>query len=199
MGGTVRDARPDDAATIQHVARESWHAAYDDIVGAETVDRTIDRWYALDSLADDIADAAGRADATFLVCERADSAADSDSARSDGVDNERFGANRGESTGAESAVVGFAHAGPHPNLEATAKLSRIYARPGVWGDGVGSRLLERVERDLREHFETLWLEVLADNDVGVSFYEATEFERVGEQESVLGDDAVWEYLYEKGL
>lgn len=181
MTGTVRDARPDDAAVVRAVARESWHAAYDDVIGAGTVDRTIDRWYGLDSLADDITDAAGRDGATFLVCERPIS--------SDGT----------ESTNAGSDIVAFAHAHAHPDLAKTAKLSRLYARPTVWGDGVGSRLLERVERELGDHFEGLWLEVLADNDVGVSFYEATGFERIGEQESVLGDSEVREYLYEKGL
>ncbi|AGB15135.1 acetyltransferase [Halovivax ruber XH-70] len=193
MTEPVRAARPDDGAVVQAVARESWHAAYDEVIGAETVDRTIDRWYALDSLADQITDAAGRDDATFLVFERVDSpdAAHADSARS-GTDND-------ESAKTESEIVGFAHAGPHPDLAGTAKLSRIYARPDVWGEGVGSRLLERVERELGPHFETLWLEVLADNDVGVSFYEATGFARVGEQESVLGDGGVREYIYEKEL
>ncbi|MFC3957793.1 GNAT family N-acetyltransferase [Halovivax cerinus] len=196
MTDTVRVARPDDGAVVQAVARESWHAAYDDVVGAETVDRTIDRWYALDSLADTIMDAAGRDDATFLVFERVGSPNGDDAPH---VDSARPGTDGDESTTTESEIVGFAHAGPHPDRTGTAKLSRIYARPRVWGEGIGSRLLERVERELGPHFETLWLEVLADNDVGVSFYEAQGFERVGEQESVLGDGEVREYIYEKGL
>ncbi|ELZ12241.1 GCN5-like N-acetyltransferase [Halovivax asiaticus JCM 14624] len=181
---------------MQAVARESWHAAYDDVIGAETVDRTIDRWYALDSLADQITDAAGRDDATFLVYERVDSSDGDDDTHADSA---RSGTDGVEPMKAASKIVGFAHAGPHPDRTGTAKLSRIYVRPAVWGDGVGSRLLEQVERELGPHFETLWLEVLADNDVGVSFYEATGFVRVDEQESVLGDGEVREYIYEKEL
>ncbi|WP_254863937.1 GNAT family N-acetyltransferase [Halovivax gelatinilyticus] len=173
MKSTVREANPEDAGAVRDVARESWHAAYDDLIGAESVDRTIDRWYAVDSLAESIAGAAERDDATFLVSERTVS-----------TNGDR--------------VVGFANAGPHPELEATAKLSRIYARPSVWGEGVGRRLLDRLEADLTEHFDRLWLEVVAGNEVGISFYESTGFDRIGEQESVLGDDVV-EYLYEKAL
>jgi ribosomal protein S18 acetylase RimI-like enzyme len=46
----IRPARTDDVTAIRTVARSSWHAAYDDFLGPETVDRTVDEWYALDSL-----------------------------------------------------------------------------------------------------------------------------------------------------
>lgn len=179
MNAIVREARSEDAEAVAAVARESWHAAYDDVLGTATVDETVDAWYATDSLTESIVDATDRDDATFLVCERAVPGA-------------------AESTRADGDVVGFANAGPHPELDSTAKLSRIYARPAVWGEGVGSALLDGLETDLRDHFDRLWLEVVAGNEVGISFYESTGFERIGEQESVLGDDVV-EYLYQKGL
>lgn len=49
-GVNVREAVPEDAERIQSVARETWHAAYDDILGPGAVDDTIDEWYALDRL-----------------------------------------------------------------------------------------------------------------------------------------------------
>lgn len=177
----VRDARPVDAATVRAIARESWHAAYDDIIGAETVEERVDEWYAPDSLAETIDDVAAREDAIFLVAEPESPETD------------------GEAADPEPTLAGFAHAGPEPEVDDAAKLIRIYVRPGAWGDGLGRRLLGEIETGLRDHYDRLRLEVLADNDVGVSFYESTGFERVGEQESVLGDDAVREYLYEKGL
>lgn len=47
---TVRYARPGDAPGIRRVARATWHAAYDDIVGEGTVEETVDAWYDLEDL-----------------------------------------------------------------------------------------------------------------------------------------------------
>lgn len=41
MGWTVRQATPDAAPIIHEIARESWHAAYDDFLGPETVDEVV--------------------------------------------------------------------------------------------------------------------------------------------------------------
>ncbi len=46
----IRPAEPRDVETIRSVARRSWHAAYDEFLGPETVDRTVDEWYTLESL-----------------------------------------------------------------------------------------------------------------------------------------------------
>ncbi|MFC7046016.1 hypothetical protein ACFQH6_11850 [Halobacteriaceae archaeon GCM10025711] len=44
-----------DAEAIQRVARDSWHAAYDAVLGAERVDETVSSWYDPERLvADDI-------------------------------------------------------------------------------------------------------------------------------------------------
>lgn len=177
----VRDARPVDAATVRAIARESWHAAYDDIIGADTVDDRVDDWYAADRLAETIDETATRDDASFLVAEPERDAVDA------------------QESAPEPALAGFAHAGPDPDVDGAAKLLRIYVRPDAWGDGLGARLLDDLEADIRDHYDRLRLAVLADNDVGVSFYESTGFERVETRERDLGDDSVREYLYEKGL
>ncbi|WP_336343057.1 GNAT family N-acetyltransferase [Halalkalicoccus ordinarius] len=46
----VRQATPEDAESIREIARTSWHAAYDGLLGEETVERTIDEWYDPDGL-----------------------------------------------------------------------------------------------------------------------------------------------------
>ena len=48
----LRSAKPADALTIERVARESWHAAYDDFLSEGTVNEVVDEWYDLDGLRD---------------------------------------------------------------------------------------------------------------------------------------------------
>ncbi len=52
---SIRPVEPDDSPSIRRVARESWHAAYDDIVGAETVDDIVDEWYEPEQLRESMA------------------------------------------------------------------------------------------------------------------------------------------------
>lgn len=41
----LRPATPADADGIAAVARDSWHAAYDDFLSPETIEATVDAWY----------------------------------------------------------------------------------------------------------------------------------------------------------
>jgi ribosomal protein S18 acetylase RimI-like enzyme len=150
MEATVRPAVPDDAAAVLDVARESWHAAYDDLLGPEAVEETVESWYDADSLARHARDD-GR---PFLV-------ADADS------------------------VVGFAEAVWDADVSegegepGLVHLSRLYVRPERWGEGVGTALLDRLVDGVRERGGTaLRLEVFAENERAVAFYDAYGFERV---------------------
>lgn len=60
---TLRRADTDDVPGIQRVARAGWHAAYDDLLGSDTVDECVDDWYATESLTEPITDD----DTVFLV------------------------------------------------------------------------------------------------------------------------------------
>jgi ribosomal protein S18 acetylase RimI-like enzyme len=161
----IRRARPDDADAIRRVARESWRAAYDDILDAETIERKLDQWYDVEGLADSI----DRADGVFLVAD-------------------------GGATGGDDAVVGFVQASPAPEADAgtTYVLARIYLRPERRSEGTGTRLLDQAIGAIRERgAETLRLGVFADNDAAVGFYEARGFERVREKTSELGEEYVY--------
>lgn len=155
---SLRDARPADAEAIADVARASWHAAYDDLLGAEAVDHTVGRWYAPDSLRERLSRTAGRDDAVFLVAD---------------VDDE---------------VIAFADAGPaDADDPADAFFSRLYVHPRRWGEGVGTELTAAVCGRLREaSYDSVWLEVFEANGVGRSFYESLGFERVGSVEETFG-------------
>ncbi len=177
----VRQATVDDVWAVHETARESWHAAYDEIIGSETVDDVVDDWYAIGDLESSITDATDRDDAAFIVVEPtpADCESETDS------DFERD-------------CLGFAHVVPWPENADVGYLVRLYVRPERWGSGAGTRLLERLEADLESSFDRIRLSVLADNDVGVSFCESRGFERVGTRETGLAA-GLEEYVYEKGI
>ena len=62
---TVRETMEDDANAVQRVARTSWHAAYDEILGEETVAETVDSWFARENVVADV----NRDERPFFVAE----------------------------------------------------------------------------------------------------------------------------------
>lgn len=46
----ITRATPSQAPAIERVARASWHATYDDVLGEEAVDAKVDAWYDIDDL-----------------------------------------------------------------------------------------------------------------------------------------------------
>ncbi|PSP94693.1 GNAT family N-acetyltransferase [Halobacteriales archaeon QS_4_62_28] len=52
----IRPASDGDVAGIQRVARTTWHATYDDILGSQTVDAQVNEWYADDVITGSIDD-----------------------------------------------------------------------------------------------------------------------------------------------
>ena len=175
MTRVVRQATTDDIWGIHVTARESWHAAYDDLLGRETVDDVVDEWYAIGDLESSISDASDREDAVFLVAE-----------------------NRTIDDAFTGDCLGFAQVVPWPEDVSVGYLARLYVHPDVWGESVGTALLERLETDLEETFDRLRLAVLADNERGSSFYEAAGFDRVATRETDLAA-GLEEYVYEKSF
>lgn len=158
-------AKPADVPTIAQLARESWHAAYDDFLGREKVDEVVDEWYNLDSLRD----ATENDTHVFVVAIE------------------------------EDDILGFTHAGPTPERDLW-NLFRIYVAPNHWGDGIGTLLLERVESELEDRdISTYELAVLAENDIGISFYESRGFERRETEVTELAGVMTTEYWYQKEI
>lgn len=158
----VRPAEPADAEAIRRIAREAWHAAYDEFLGAETVEERIEAWY--DPA--DLRESAAAPEEAFYVAER-------------------------------ERILGFVHLVPDGDEPGLFHLARIYVRPGEWGEGVGTALLEAgVEAVRAAGGERIRLAVFAANEVGVAFYESRGFERVETRESGLGE-GVEEYVYER--
>lgn len=145
-----RKGAPEDAASVQRVARESWHTAHDHIIGENAVEDLLDEWYSQDGLEESI----DREDAPVFL------------ATDDGE------------------VIGFAQGGPSEDGPADTVLGRIYVLPEYWGKGVGTELLHRLFDGLRaDGQDSVWLSVMADNNVGKSFYDKHSF-KVYEERTV---------------
>lgn len=159
---SIRKATRDDAKAIKHVARDSWHAAYDSVLGADRVDEKIESWYDPERL---VTDDIEQNDRLFFV----------------GVVDE--------------TVVGFVEMVPDDSDDKLAHLYRIYVASDYWGRGIGSSLLDHIETVLKEQgFERLQLSVMAENNVGVGFYESNGFHRIATSHNDQLDFQEYEYL-----
>lgn len=69
-----------------------------------------------------------------------------------------------------------------------AGLKEIYVDPEHWGQGVGTRLLDRVKADLPADVRGLLASMLGGNEIGRRFYQAREFDRVGEGSDIIAGD-----------
>ncbi|MFC6837139.1 GNAT family N-acetyltransferase [Halomarina ordinaria] len=94
---------------------------------------------------------------------------------------------------ASDGVVGYATG----RLDrATGHLTSLYVDPGRWGEGVGSRLFEAVLERLAERgAEYVEIRVLAENEVGRSFYAGRGVRLVIESETDLFGERVREVVY----
>ncbi|UIO99117.1 GNAT family N-acetyltransferase [Halobaculum sp. CBA1158] len=173
----VRDADPEDAEAVAAVARESWHAAYGGVLSADAIDATVDEWYDPGRLRRHIA-----SDGAFLVAE-ADAGGDGERAVSGG-DGERTDAT---ASGSDDRPLGFAHA-RYADGVGNVVLRRIYVRPDAWGEGVGTALLRAVAARFGDDHDRISAVVLADNEVGRSFYDSLGFETVGSQTTTFGGE-----------
>ena len=107
-------------------------------------------------------------------------------------DDDSFRAHVAETDG---VVVGYAYSRPDPDDESLWHLPALYVLPERQGDGLGARLLDRVETDARDAAaETVRLVVLAAND-SRAFYEHHGYEQVDERDEEI--TGTRELVYER--
>jgi ribosomal protein S18 acetylase RimI-like enzyme len=98
----------------------------------------------------------------------------------------------------DDGVAGFASA--EQTWADEVELHTIYVHPDRWGEGIGSALLDRTVAWAREqNVDRIACGVLADNAVGVGFFEANGFERGRETEAEIVGTICEEYEYELKL
>lgn len=96
------------------------------------------------------------------------------------------------------SVVGYASGGPVEN--GAVGLGSIYVVPDHWGEGIGTALLTEFEtRWSDQDYDAIQLDVLADNDIGQSFYRSQGYEAVEERETELFGETIRERRYRKEL
>ncbi len=159
----------------------AWRAAYDDLLPERVPDAVAeppsDEWI-------DDRLAAVRADGNAVrPAEADDSGGDTD-----GAEGERSWTDDGTDT---NGVLGYVYVhwtGTKPFVGPDeAGLKEIYVRPDVWGEGIGTALLERGIALLPDDVEGLRLETLRGDEVGRRFYGARGFERAGEATFEIGE------------
>lgn len=95
----------------------------------------------------------------------------------------------------DDEVVGFAHA---VRQQRTGFILRVYTHPEARGEGVGSELLSHARDALiKRGVDSIRAMVLAGNEPGNAFYESFGFEKVGEDETVIGGESYTENVYER--
>ncbi len=88
----------------------------------------------------------------------------------------------------EGVPIGFIHASVD---EEPAHLHRLYLRPEEQRKGVGSELYSRAEKELKdEGVRLIELEVLSENEKGLSFYRKKGFEEQEEETVELNNEEV---------
>ncbi|MCY4731645.1 GNAT family N-acetyltransferase [Natronomonas gomsonensis] len=98
----------------------------------------------------------------------------------------------------EDGVVGFASA--EQTWADEVELHTIYVHPDRWGEGVGAALLDRVQRWATEQgVDRIACSVLADNAIGIGFFEASGFRRGAAAKGEIAGELHDEYEFELDL
>lgn len=140
----IREATSHDAGAVHRVAEASWRAAHTHILGTETVEQLLDKWYNREHLEERIS---YEYKPMFLAVDDGD-------------------------------IVGFAQGVPGESGDpGEAIVGSLYVHPEHWNEGIGTALLHRLFDAFRDRGHTsVCLAVLADNEIGRSFYDRHGFE-----------------------
>lgn len=95
----------------------------------------------------------------------------------------------------DDEVIGFTHAAKQ---QRTGYILRVYVVPEHQHEGVGSELLTSVRDALiRSGADQIRAMVLAANEPGNRFYKEFGFEKVDEEETIIGGETYRENVYER--
>lgn len=163
---TIRDATLDDVSGIQHVAHDTYHAAYSEYVDPDGLDAQLEEWYSVDGVQNRVI----RAGSTLLVADH----------ETDGVVGYASGGPTPTSNDTDDTddTDGSDDADDPPRTQ--AMLYTCYVHPDHWNERIGHALLTTIEDRLRDQgFQTMQIPVLAANDRATQFYADHGYEPTG--------------------
>lgn len=100
----------------------------------------------------------------------------------------------------DGTVTGFAESYVVERRGRVGEIDWLHVHPDYRGRGVGSDLLDQVEKALRDtDVATIEGRVLADNEAGMSFYEREGYQQSGDRNVDIGEETFTELLYRKRL
>ena len=100
----------------------------------------------------------------------------------------------------KSEVVGFIQGSHSEDGPADAAIGSIYVHPEHWGEGLGTKLLQRLFNVFRaDNQESVWLSVMANNDVGRSFYDKHGFDMYESRTTELAGEEVDDMILVRDL
>lgn len=100
----------------------------------------------------------------------------------------------------EGNVVAFAESYVADGEISVGEIDWLHVLPEYRGEGLGTRLLEEVERRLREEgVERIQGRVLTENESGAAFYEEHGFSRGSDRELDIGEETFVERVYTKPI
>jgi GNAT superfamily N-acetyltransferase len=88
-------------------------------------------------------------------------------------------------------VAAFASAGPDPDKEADGKVFALFVERNLWGAGLGSQLLDAVERHLSHHHARAGLWVVEGNLRARGLYERRGWRTAGADKRQDGVRFIW--------
>lgn len=168
---TIRQATGKDAKLIAEMSRQTFYDTFARHNTTEDMDKFMNEQFTHQRLMDEV----GQPDSLFLLA----------------YDN-------GE-------AVGYARLRQAPNppelgAVRAIEIARIYAVQHQIGKGIGSSLMQEcIAAARRGGYEVIWLGVWEKNQKAIDFYTCWGFEKFGDHEFVLGNDAQTDWLMKKLL
>lgn len=97
-------------------------------------------------------------------------------------------------------IVAFAESYVNEGEVSVGEIDWLHVLPEYRGEGLGTQLLQEVERRLREEgVERIQGRVLTENESGMTFYEEHGFSRGSDRELDIGDETFLERTYTKAI
>jgi len=160
----LRAARETDIPGIRDVANRSLAASYDDVLDAETRQRAVESWYGTEGdAAGALAEEIADGQTVVIVAEDGDE------------------------------ILGFAQAFLAGDAPRVGRIEWLHVRPGRRGDGVASRLLDRIESALADRgADRIEASVIEANEAGRAFYEEHGYDHDHTRQVRIAGDRVAE-------